>query len=92
MERLCVFSGSSPGAHADYLRAAQELGRALADRGVALVYGGASVGLMGAIADATLDAGGEAIGVIPQALVEREIAHPGLADLRVDARAQGADG
>jgi uncharacterized protein (TIGR00730 family) len=83
MERLCVFSGSSPGAHADYLRAAQELGRALADRGVALVYGGASVGLMGAIADATLDAGGEAIGVIPQALVEREIAHPGLADLRV---------
>jgi len=83
MERLCVFSGSSPGAHADYLRAAQELGRALADQGVALVYGGASVGLMGAIADATLDAGGEAIGVIPQALVEREIAHPGLADLRV---------
>jgi uncharacterized protein (TIGR00730 family) len=83
MERLCVFSGSSPGAHADYLHAAQELGRALADQGVALVYGGAAVGLMGAIADAMLDAGGEAIGVIPQALVEREIAHPGLADLRV---------
>jgi uncharacterized protein (TIGR00730 family) len=83
MERLCVFSGSSPGAHSDYLRAAQELGRALADQDVALVYGGASVGLMGAVADAMLDAGGEAIGVIPQALVDREIAHPGLADLRV---------
>jgi uncharacterized protein (TIGR00730 family) len=83
MERLCVFSGSSPGAHSDYLRAAQELGRALADQDVALVYGGASVWLMGAVADAMLDAGGEAIGVIPQALVDREIAHPGLADLRV---------
>src|SRR5215207_1179564 len=51
MERLCVFSGSSPGAHSDYLRAAQELGRALADQDVALVYGGASVGLMAALAD-----------------------------------------
>ena len=83
MERLCVFSGSSPGAHPDYVLAAEELGRALADQGIALVYGGASVGLMGALADAMLDAGGDAIGVIPRALVEREIAHPGLADLRV---------
>ena len=83
MERLCVFSGSSPGAHPDYAQAAQELGRALADQDVGLVYGGASVGLMGILADAVLDAGGEAIGVIPQALVAREIAHPGLADLRV---------
>jgi uncharacterized protein (TIGR00730 family) len=83
MERLCVFSGSSPGAHADYLVAAEELGRALAEHGVALVYGGASVGLMGAVADSTLDAGGEVVGVIPRALVEREIAHPGLSDLRV---------
>jgi uncharacterized protein (TIGR00730 family) len=83
MDRLCVFTGSSPGAHPDYVLAAQELGRALADQGIGLVYGGASVGLMGALADAMLDAGGEAIGVIPQALVEREIAHPGLADLRV---------
>jgi uncharacterized protein (TIGR00730 family) len=83
MERLCVFSGSSPGAHPDYLRAAEELGRALADQGVRLVYGGAGVGLMGAVADATLEAGGEATGVIPEALVEREIAHPGLSDLRV---------
>ena len=83
MERLCVFSGSSPGAHPAYVLAAEELGRALADQGIGLVYGGASVGLMGALADAMLDAGGDAIGVIPQALVEREIAHPGLSDLRV---------
>jgi uncharacterized protein (TIGR00730 family) len=83
MERLCVFSGSSPGAQPDYRRAAEELGRALADQGVGLVYGGASVGLMGVVADAVLDAGGEAIGVIPQALVEREIAHSGVSDLRV---------
>jgi uncharacterized protein (TIGR00730 family) len=83
MERLCVFSGSSPGAHPDYVLAAEELGRALADQGLVLVYGGASVGLMGAVADAVLDAGGEAVGVIPQALVDREIAHPGLSDLRI---------
>jgi len=83
VERLCVFSGSSPGAHPDYAQAARELGRALAGQDVGLVYGGASVGLMGILADAVLDAGGQAIGVIPQALVDREIAHPGLADLRV---------
>jgi len=83
VRRLCVFSGSSPGAHPDYLQAATELGRALAGHGIGLIYGGASVGLMGAVADAMLEAGGDAIGVIPQALVEREIAHPGLADLRV---------
>ena len=83
MDRICVFSGSSPGAHPDYARAAVELAGALADNGVGLVYGGASVGLMGALADAMLDAGGDVIGVIPQALVDREIAHPGVADLRV---------
>jgi uncharacterized protein (TIGR00730 family) len=83
VDRLCVFSGSSPGAHPDYALAAQELGRSLAQQGVGLVYGGASVGLMGAVADAALEAGGEVVGVIPQALVEREIAHPGLSDLRV---------
>jgi uncharacterized protein (TIGR00730 family) len=83
MERVCVFAGSSPGAHPAYALAAQELGHALAAQGVGLVYGGASVGLMGAVADAALDAGGEAVGVIPRALVEREIAHPGLSDLRV---------
>ena len=83
MQALCVFSGSSPGAHPDYARAAQELGGTLAASGVALVYGGASVGLMGVVADAVLEAGGDAVGVIPQALVDREIAHPGLSDLRV---------
>ena len=83
MRRLCVFSGSSPGAHPDYAQAAEELGRALAGRRVGLVYGGASVGLMGAVADAVLEAGGEVIGVIPQALVDREIAHAGVADLRI---------
>jgi uncharacterized protein (TIGR00730 family) len=83
MDRLCVFSGSSPGAHPDYAQAAQELGRALAEQGIGLVYGGATVGLMGTVADAVLDAGGEAVGVIPQALVDREIAHTGLSDLRV---------
>ncbi len=85
MERICVFSGSSPGAHPDYVRSAEELARALAAQGLGLVYGGASVGLMGALADAMLDAGGEAIGVIPQTLVDREIAHPGLSELRVVA-------
>jgi uncharacterized protein (TIGR00730 family) len=83
MERVCVFSGSSPGAHPDYVRAAQELAGALADNDVGLVYGGASVGLMGTLADAMLDAGGAVVGVIPQALVDREIAHPDVADLRV---------
>jgi uncharacterized protein (TIGR00730 family) len=83
MERLCVFCGSRPGAHPGYVRAAEELGRALAGRGIGLVYGGGAVGLMGALADALLDAGGEATGVIPQALVDREIAHPGVSDLRV---------
>jgi uncharacterized protein (TIGR00730 family) len=83
VERLCVFAGSSPGAHPDYAQAAHELGAALAARGVALVYGGASVGLMGVVADAVLDAGGDAVGVIPQALVDREIAHQGLSELRI---------
>jgi uncharacterized protein (TIGR00730 family) len=83
VQRLCVFTGSSPGAHPAYAEAADQLGRALAGRGIALVYGGASVGLMGVLADAAMDAGGEVIGVIPQALVDREIAHPRVRDLRV---------
>jgi uncharacterized protein (TIGR00730 family) len=83
VQSVCVFTGSSPGAHPEYAHAAQELGRALADQGVRLVYGGASVGLMGIVADAALDAGGDVVGVIPQALVDREIAHPDVADLRV---------
>src|ERR687894_2081084 len=83
MRRLCVFSGSSPGGHPDYAQSAAELGRALAAQGIGLVYGGAQVGLMGTIADAALEAGGEAVGVIPQALVDREIGHRGLTELHV---------
>lgn len=68
MKRICVFCGSSPGSHPAYLAAAGEVGRLLAGQGIGLVYGGASVGLMGAVADAVLAAGGEAIGVIPELL------------------------
>ena len=83
MTRVCVFAGSSPGVRPEYRAAAQELGRVLAARQMGLVYGGARVGLMGAVADAVLAGGGEVTGVIPAALVEREIAHEGLTDLRV---------
>jgi uncharacterized protein (TIGR00730 family) len=83
VRRLCVFSGSSLGARPAYREAAAALGAVMAREGVALVYGGASVGLMGTIADAVLAGGGEAIGVIPRGLFEREIAHTGLTELRV---------
>ena len=83
MRRLCVFSGSNPGAHPEYARAAEELARTLADAALGLVYGGAAVGLMGVLADTALEAGVEVVGVIPQTLVDREIAHPGVRDLRV---------
>jgi uncharacterized protein (TIGR00730 family) len=81
--RLCIFAGSSPGANPNYLRQAQNLGALLARRKIGLVYGGASVGLMGAAADAALEAGGEVIGVIPRSLVARELAHKKLPDLRI---------
>ena len=80
MRAVCVFCGSNAGARPVYADAAQELGRAVARRGLALIYGGAAVGLMGTIADAALAAGGKVIGVIPTALVEREIAHSGLTE------------
>jgi hypothetical protein len=80
---VCVFAGSSAGARREYRLAAVELGRVLAARGIGLVYGGARVGLMGAVADAVLDNGGRAIGVIPRALVDKEVAHTGLTDLHV---------
>ena len=83
MQRVVVFCGSSPGIRAEYVEVAQELGRVLASRGLGVVYGGASVGVMGAVADGALAAGGEVIGVIPQSLVEREVAHAGLTELRV---------
>jgi hypothetical protein len=85
MRRVCVFAGSSAGAHSEYREAAHVLGHALAERGIGVVYGGACVGLMGAMADAALAANGEVIGVIPSALVAKEIAHDGLTDLRIVA-------
>jgi uncharacterized protein (TIGR00730 family) len=83
MQRICVFSGSSSGRISEYRDSAVQLGTLLAERNIGLVYGGAAVGLMGAVADATIAAGGSVTGVIPQALVEREVAHTGLSDLRV---------
>jgi len=83
MKRVCVFSGSRPGSRPEYAGAARALGRAIVERGWGLVYGGASVGVMREVADATLAAGGEVIGVIPRALVDREVAHHGLTELRV---------
>jgi uncharacterized protein (TIGR00730 family) len=83
--RICVFTGSNPGARPEYAAAARRLGEQLAARGQTLVYGGAGIGLMGVVADAVLAAGGQAIGVIPQALVAKEVAHRGLSDLRVVA-------
>ena len=85
MKRICVFSGSSPGARPEYREAAGDLGRTLAQQGLGLVYGGAKVGLMGVLADAALAAGGEVIGIIPQALVDKEVAHMGLTELQVVA-------
>jgi uncharacterized protein (TIGR00730 family) len=83
MNSVCVFCGSSEGASPIYLTAARRVGTLLATAGLGLVYGGASVGLMGALADAALQAGGKVIGVIPRALQKREVAHTGLTDLRV---------
>jgi uncharacterized protein (TIGR00730 family) len=81
--RLCVFCGSSPGRSPSYTAAARRLGALLARRGIGLVYGGGNVGLMGVVADAVLADGGEVIGVIPRALVDRELAHARLTELVV---------
>lgn len=83
MKRLCVFCGSNSGAREIYRETARALGNELARRGIGLVYGGSNIGLMGALADAVLGAGGEAIGVIPFHLVSKEIAHAQLTELRV---------
>lgn len=83
MQRICVFCGSSPGSGAEYLAAARELGRVIAAKKLTLVYGGASVGLMGQVADSCLQAGGEVIGVITKKLVEMEVAHKSLTRLHV---------
>lgn len=83
MKSIGIFCGSSAGKHPLYLETARLVGRTLAQQGVALVYGGGKVGLMGAVADAALEAGGVVIGVMPRGLVEREIAHRGLTELHV---------
>jgi uncharacterized protein (TIGR00730 family) len=81
MKRICVYCGSSPGKLPDYMEAARTLGHELAARGIGLVYGGASVGVMGVVADAVLEKDGEAFGVIPYALATKEVAHSGLNEL-----------
>lgn len=80
---VAVFTGARPGVNEKYVQMAQEFGRQLAYRGLTLVYGGGKVGLMGAVADAALEAGGHVVGVIPQHLVDGEVAHPGLTELHV---------
>ena len=82
MHRICVFSGSNLGVRPEYQQAARALGQELVSRGLGLVYGGASVGLMGMIADAVLAAGGEVIGVLPRGLFRREVPHRHLTELR----------
>lgn len=81
MKRVCVFCGSNPGRGDDYTKAAKALGQVIASMNLGLVYGGASVGTMGVIADTVLDGGGEVLGVMPRFLVEKEIAHKRLSDL-----------
>ena len=85
LRRICVFCGASPGHDPAYAALARSVGAGLAARGIGLVYGGGRVGLMGEVADAALAAGGEVIGVIPRALVDRELAHPDATEMRVVA-------
>lgn len=83
LRRVCVFCGSNPGRRPEYVQAAREMGRVLAERGLGLVYGGGKTGLMGVVADTVLAAGGEVLGVIPEALMAREVGHAGLTRLHV---------
>lgn len=83
MKRLCVFCGSAEGFSPGYLEMGRSLGTLMAKNNIALVYGGASIGLMGAVADAVLESGGSVIGVIPKTLVNYEIAHAGLTELHI---------
>jgi uncharacterized protein (TIGR00730 family) len=83
LRRICVFCGSSSGTREVYKQAAQAVGQLLCQRGIELVYGGGHVGLMGVVADACLNEGGRVIGVIPQALADKEVAHTGLTELRI---------
>jgi len=83
LNKICVFCGSSPHSNSKYFSTAEELARLLVKNGIGLVYGGSDIGTMKVIADTVLDAGGEAIGVMPQVLVDKEIAHPGLTQLHI---------
>jgi uncharacterized protein (TIGR00730 family) len=83
VKRLCVFCASSDGRRAAYADAARTMAKTLVDRGIGLVYGGGSVGLMGVLADAVLAGGGEVIGVLPRGLARKEYAHPGLTELHL---------
>lgn len=83
MKRLCIFCGSSPGNNTRYRDLATTCGRLMAERRIGLVYGGGCVGLMGVLADSVLAGGGEVVGVIPQALWDREVGHGGLTELHV---------
>lgn len=83
MKRICVFCGSNSGIDPIYLATAEKVGKFLADNGIELVFGGGRVGLMGKIADTVMENGGKVIGIIPQALSEREVAHQGLTELHV---------
>jgi len=85
VKSVCIFCGSTFGRDGLYLTAARSLAAAIASRGITLVYGGSTVGLMGAVAEAALALGGRVVGVIPQSLVDREIAHRGLSELHVTA-------
>ena len=83
MHSVCVFLGSNPGNSPAYVQAARDLGAELARRGLVTVYGGSNAGCMGVLADAALAAGGRVLGIIPEALRKKEVAHPGLSELRV---------
>ena len=83
MKRLAIYCGSATPADPVYIECARHVGRTLAERGIGVVYGGGRLGLMGAVADSALEAGGEVIGIIPQALVDAEVAHKGCTELHV---------
>lgn len=83
MKRLAIYCGSASPADPIYMETAREIGRTLAKRGIAIVYGGGRLGLMGAVADSALEAGGEVIGIIPEALCRAEVAHRGCTELHI---------
>lgn len=85
IKKICVYCGSSPGKNPAYSLAAADLAKEMCKRGIGLIYGGAAVGVMGAVANAVLEAGGEAIGVIPKSLAVKEVAHDSLSELHVVA-------